>query len=115
MEDPFPPEFETIFFGFNLARIDPRERSTVALDANVLRRHPGLRVVIEGHCDDRGSERYNFGLGLRRANAVARAIEAAGIASRRLQIVSLGKDAPLDIGHRRSDRAVNRSVVIREP
>lgn len=86
----------------------------MALDANVLRHHSGLRVVIEGHCDDRGSERYNFGLGLRRANAVARAIEAAGIESERLRIVSLGKDSPLDLGHSRSDRAINRSVVIRE-
>jgi peptidoglycan-associated lipoprotein len=114
IEDPSPPEFRMIYFRFGRADIEPRNRPTVAHDAEILRRHPGLDIAIEGHCDDRGTEQYNLALGLRRAEAVEQALEEAGIQSGQLQIVSFGKDEPLELGHSRSARAVNRSVVIRE-
>jgi peptidoglycan-associated lipoprotein len=64
---------------------------------SLLQRDPGLTVLIEGHCDERGSAEYNIALGDRRANFVKQSLIRLGIDAAKLQTVSLGKERPLCI------------------
>ena len=59
-----------------------------------LSQHPSIKVLIEGHCDDRGSEEYNIALGTSRAESVKRALVQEGIAADRIRTVSYGKEKP---------------------
>lgn len=113
-EDPSPPQFKIIFFDEDSANIPPRDRPSIDYNVAVLHRHPRLGVLIEGHCNEHGSESYNLELGWRRAEAVARAFESAGIARSRLETVSTGKDGPLELGHTADAWATNRASVVRE-
>ena len=72
----------------------------------------GWRVRIEGHCDDRGSERYNLALGERRANAVRQIFLDQGIADSRMDVVSFGEERPAADGTSDDARAQNRRAVI---
>ena len=62
--------------------------------ANFLRNYPQVKVVIEGHCDERGSTEYNLALGQRRANAVMQFLVSLGIPENRLNATSWGKEKP---------------------
>lgn len=57
--------------------------------------HPGAKVEVEGHCDERGTSEYNLGLGARRARVVRDALVEAGVSSDRLSTVSYGEELPL--------------------
>ena len=67
-----------------------------------------LNLRIEGHCDDRGTRDYNFALGARRADAVARFLKAQGVEADRIQTVSYGKERPVALGNSEAVRAKNR-------
>ena len=56
--------------------------------------HPALKVVIEGHCDERGSDEYNLSLGESRADKIKNGLIREGISSDRIKVVSLGKERP---------------------
>jgi len=81
---------------FDYDRYDIREDARVALLANAraLIERPSLRFTIEGHCDERGSERYNLALGDRRANAAKQFLVVQGIQPERVDIISYGEDQP---------------------
>ena len=64
-----------------------------------------LNLRIEGHCDDRGTRDYNFALGARRADAVARFLKAQGVEADRIQTVSYGKERPVALGNSEAVRA----------
>jgi peptidoglycan-associated lipoprotein len=70
-------------------------------------------LVVEGHCDERGSEEYNLALGDRRAAAVARYLEDLGVSGTRLRTVSFGENKPAAAGHDESAWRVNRRSEIR--
>ena len=108
------PALRMVNFQFNQAEIEAPYRQAIAYDAQVLKRHPRFHVVIEGHCDDRGPRKYNYELGLKRARAVEHELEQEGVPSAQMEVVSLGKDEPLEIDHSRGARAVNRGAVVRE-
>ena len=82
----------TFDFDQSLLRADARER--LARNADFLRRHPGLEVTVEGHCDERDTNEYNLSLGDRRAQAAAEYLRALGIAPARLRTVSYGEERP---------------------
>jgi peptidoglycan-associated lipoprotein len=56
--------------------------------------HPDIKITLEGHCDDRGSEEYNLALGANRANAMKQAMVSQGVSSERLKTISYGKEKP---------------------
>ena len=87
------------FFDYNKADIRPDSRSALLNDAEFLRSHPEIRFTIEGHCDERGSEEYNLGLGDRRATASKRYLVSLGIADSRIQITSYSKEHPFCSEH----------------
>jgi peptidoglycan-associated lipoprotein len=79
---------------FDLDQYDIREDAREALhtDARILAERPNIRITIEGHCDERGSEKYNLALGDRRANAAKDFLVSQGIPSSRIDTISYGKE-----------------------
>jgi peptidoglycan-associated lipoprotein len=97
-----------INFDYNSAGLSPTAKSIVTANAAYLQQHPNVKVKIEGHCDERGSEEYNLALGAKRAKAVAEFIIKQGISRDRVDTISFGESMPLDNGHDESAWAVNR-------
>ncbi len=90
----FAGNVKDVFFDFNKADIRADARSVLSRDAEYLRAHPEVKIVIQGHCDDRGGEEYNIGLGDRRAMEAKEYLVSQGISPERIQTVSLGKEQP---------------------
>lgn len=84
-----------IFFDLDGYEIRQDQLSTIQTDAQFLKEHPEMRIVVEGHCDELGSTEYNLALGDRRANEVRMALEKAGIPPARIRTVSFGKELPV--------------------
>ncbi len=82
------------FFDFDKADLREDARTTLAADADWLKRYPSVQFVLEGHCDDRGTEAYNLALGERRANAAKEYLASLGVDSSRIKTVSYGKERP---------------------
>ncbi len=95
-------------FGYDSAELSGEARAS--LDANVqwLRRNPTVTVLIEGHCDERGTLEYNLALGERRAMAAYNFIASSGVPSERMKTISYGKEFPVDPGHHEAAWARNR-------
>lgn len=83
-----------VFFDFNVAALRSDEVPVAQNDAHLLAQHPEVSVLIEGHCDDRGSEEYNLALGVSRASAVKTALVQQGLDPARIKTVSYGKEKP---------------------
>ncbi|NOT34406.1 MAG: peptidoglycan-associated lipoprotein Pal [Candidatus Eisenbacteria bacterium] len=92
-----------------------REDARTALDgaARLLREHPEVRIVIEGHCDERGTVEYNQALGQQRAEVARDYLQQQGIAATRLTVLSYGKERPFDGGHDESAWQQNRRAHLR--
>ena len=97
-----------VFFDFDAYEIRTDQRDVLAKDAAWLKRWPTVKILLEGHCDDRGTDAYNMALGERRAEAAREYLEALGVAPSRVQIVSYGKERPLVAGEDEKDWALNR-------
>ncbi|MBM3818898.1 MAG: peptidoglycan-associated lipoprotein Pal [Acidimicrobiia bacterium] len=96
------------FFGLDSADLDDRGRAVVAANAELLKKFPTWMILIEGHCDERGTAEYNLALGERRAAAVMTYLVSLGISPNRLRTVSYGKEFPFDPGHDESAWGKNR-------
>jgi peptidoglycan-associated lipoprotein len=107
--------FNPVFFDFDKYDIKPEFLDAIRKNAQALRDNPDLRVVVEGHCDERGTTEYNLALGERRANAVRNALIDEGIAADRMTIVSFGEERPVDPGHNEEAWAKNRRSVLSQP
>ncbi len=83
-----------VYFAYDRATIGASERGKIDAAATYLREHPSYYLVVEGHCDDRGSDEYNRALGERRALAVKDYLLAMGIAESRLRTISYGEERP---------------------
>lgn len=99
---------ERIHFAFDRAELTDESVAVLNRKADVLRRHPDVRITIEGHCDERGSIEYNFALGMRRAQAARNYLSGLGIGEDRFRTVSFGKERPLDPGHNEFSWSQNR-------
>jgi len=99
------------FVYFDLDRYDIRSDAMPVLDAQAawLRQYPGVRVRVEGNCDERGTREYNLALGARRANAVRDYLASRGVASSRIVTLSWGKERPVDPGSNEDAWARNRN------
>jgi len=100
-----------VYFDFDKFELNSAGQSVV--DGNIAAlRNGNQRIRLEGHADERGTREYNLALGERRANAVAKYLQANGIASSRIETVSYGKEKPADPGHDEAAWAKNRRVEI---
>lgn len=93
-EELFLQSMKDVYFDFDKSDIRTNERSVAENDAGFLAKHPNLRFVVQGHCDDRGSEEYNLALGESRARSIREALIAEGISADRIKTVSYGKEQP---------------------
>ncbi len=93
------PVLTDIFFDFDRSTIRPDGQAALEANSRVLREMNGRKVVIEGHCDERGTVEYNLVLGERRAQAVRRYLEDLGVPASQLQVVSYGKERPFCTDH----------------
>ena len=93
-EESFSKKAKDIFFDYNKSDIRSDEVPTSQQNAAFLSQHPNLKVIIEGHCDDRGSEEYNFALGTSRAESVKQLLLQEGLPAERLRTISYGKEKP---------------------
>lgn len=89
-------ESEDVYFEYDSSDITPAAAAVLDTKVAYMKANPGLRVMIEGHCDERGSNEYNLALGERRAHAAKRYLVNGGVASARLDTVSYGEERPAD-------------------
>jgi len=90
----FLREVRDAYFDYDKADIRPDARAALSKTADFLKSNPRFKVIIEGHCDERGSTEYNLGLGDRRASAVKQYIVSLGVSADRVSTVSFGKEKP---------------------
>lgn len=110
------PLLKTIYFDFDRYDLRPDAKRTLEENARVLKENPTWHVLIEGHCDERGSNEYNLALGEKRARAAMEYLIMLGIEPERLSIISYGEERPVDPRHNEEAWAKNRRcefVVIR--
>lgn len=97
-----------IHFDFDRYDLRSQDREMLSRHAEWLASNVSVRLRIEGHCDERGTVEYNLALGEKRARTAQAFLENYGIAASRLEVVSYGKERPLDPGHDESAWAKNR-------
>ncbi|MFC1498444.1 OmpA family protein [Verrucomicrobiota bacterium] len=102
--------FPDVLFGFDSSQILGSEIGKIEKVASYLKQNSGVRLITEGHCDERGSREYNVSLGEYRAHAVRRHLVRLGINASRIQTRSYGEEQPVDFGHNESAWRRNRRV-----
>jgi peptidoglycan-associated lipoprotein len=98
----------TIYFDYDRAVIRDDARATLDGNAAWLKKFRTAKALVEGHCDERGTEEYNLALGEKRAKAAQDYLLSMGIASDRIKIISYGKSQPVNPGHDESAWQMNR-------
>jgi peptidoglycan-associated lipoprotein len=92
-EDLFGQNIKDAFFDFDKSDVRPDAEQALTTDGSFFKDHQSVKFTIEGHCDERGSEEYNLGLGDRRATAAKNFLVNAGVSADRVSTISYGKDA----------------------
>ncbi|HXC62567.1 MAG TPA: peptidoglycan-associated lipoprotein Pal [Nitrospiria bacterium] len=99
---------EDIHFDYDKSAIRPDVKAILEKHAKWLQSNPKVKIQIEGHCDERGTNEYNLALGERRAQATKRFLVAMGIDAKRLSTISYGEERPLCSEHAESCYSKNR-------
>ena len=99
---------ETLYFEYDSSTIKSSEESKISAVASALKSDASAKLLIEGNCDERGTEEYNRSLGERRALAAREALANAGVDASRVATRSYGEDRAADPGHTQSSWAKNR-------
>lgn len=99
-----------IFFEYDKAVIEAGQKATLDENVRWLKANPAARILVEGHCDERGTAEYNLGLGDRRAKAVRDYLLTSGIAASRIGTISYGEERPFAFGHDENAWKQNRRV-----
>ena len=97
-----------IHFEFDSAQLTDTAKALLREKADWLKANAGTSIVIEGHCDERGTTEYNLALGERRAAAAKQYLQDLGIGAYRMTTVSYGEERPLDPGQNEAAYSVNR-------
>ena len=101
-------EFSALYFPYDSSQVTAGERAKADAVANYLKQNSSVRLIVEGHCDERGSREYNLALGERRAQAVRNYLASVGIDANRIRTKSYGEEQPANGGHDESAWAANR-------
>ena len=102
---------DRVFFDYDRSDLTGESLDTVNQVATWMQQHPDITLTLEGHADERGTREYNLALGERRANAVRSYMEALGVDSSRLLVISYGYEQPAVLGTTESSWAQNRRAV----
>lgn len=96
------------FFEYNDSTLSANAQAALTTSANWLKKNPQYNLLIEGHCDERGTEQYNLALGDRRANQSKEYLVTLGVDASRIRTVSYGEERPFDPGHDEAAWSKNR-------
>lgn len=88
-----------VLFDLNSTRLDNNATYILNKQAEWLKKYEYIKVVIEGHCDERGTREYNLALGAKRAQVVKNYLVASGVSASRITTISYGKERPIAKGH----------------
>jgi len=99
---------ERVHFDFDKYNIRDDAAAVLAAKAEVLQQYPGVKLTIEGHCDERGSIEYNLALGQRRADSTVKYLVSLGLAEDMFNTVSYGKERPVAQGSNEEAWQINR-------
>ncbi|WP_374303282.1 peptidoglycan-associated lipoprotein Pal [Ferrovibrio sp.] len=102
---------DRVFFDYDKFEVKPAGKATLDKQAAWLKRYGQWKIVVEGHCDERGTREYNLALGERRANAVKTYLINQGIPANRVTTISYGKERPVALGSNEAAWAQNRRGV----
>src|SRR5271170_3773391 len=89
---------DRVFFAVDSAKLDTAAKKEVFVWIDFLKKYPARSLLIEGHCDERGTRDYNLALGQRRAESVKNYLIANGVDASRLRTLSYGKERPAVLG-----------------
>ena len=101
-------ELSTVYFDYDAAALSREAKSSLQANAALLKNSPGVRVEIQGHCDERGTAEYNLALGKRRAESARRYLLDLGVDSSQLMTTSYGEEQPAVRGSSESAWSQNR-------
>ncbi|WP_019217993.1 peptidoglycan-associated lipoprotein Pal [Legionella tunisiensis] len=104
------PHNQVYLFAYDDSSFAPKYMASLNAQSAYLKTHPGARVLLAGHTDERGSREYNVALGERRANTVADLMKMAGVSRSQIRVVSYGKERPANYGHDEASHMQNRRV-----
>jgi len=102
---------DRVFFDFDKYKLKPEGRAVLEKQAAWLKKHGGVRLVLEGHADERGTREYNLALGERRANATRDYLVSLGVSPSRLKTISYGEERPVALGSNEKAWSQNRRAV----
>ncbi len=104
---------ETIYFDFDKSLLKADAKASLQRNADWIKAHSDTHIILEGHCDERGTTEYNLALGERRAKAAFDFLRSLGVPAAQMTIVSYGEERPADAGHTETAWAKNRRVECR--
>jgi len=99
---------QTIYFDFDKYNLREDARRALDINAEILKSNPAVNIVIEGHCDERGTNEYNLALGENRARAAKDYLVRLGIDASRITTLSYGEEKPVALGHDEESWGQNR-------
>jgi peptidoglycan-associated lipoprotein len=102
--------FRDIFFDYDSSTISDEARMDIQANASLLKENPQVKVQLEGHCDERGTEEYNLALGDYRAKSVKSTLLELGVPATQIETISYGENVPLEKGDSDYALAMNRRV-----
>lgn len=103
---------DRVFFGYDSAELTADARTSLDRQIDWLKHYSNVKLVVEGHCDERGTREYNLALGERRATAVKNYLILNGVSSSRVRTISYGKERPEVVGNGESSWRLNRRGVL---
>jgi peptidoglycan-associated lipoprotein len=101
-------QLQTVYFQYDSADLEMDAQATLRQNADVIGRYADVRIQIQGHCDERGSEEYNLALGDRRARSIFDYLVNLGVNPSRMSTITFGEERPVDPGHDEAAYAKNR-------
>jgi peptidoglycan-associated lipoprotein len=107
-EEFFATRVHDVFFEYDSYDLKDEARRTLDENSRALSERTEIRFIIEGHADERGSERYNLALADRRANTTMQYLMSKGLAGDRIETISYGEERPIEQGHNEEAWAKNR-------
>ena len=107
-QDMGDPVLNDIFFAFDKHNLTSESKQLLEANADQLNASGDTYIIVEGHCDERGTKSYNLALGEKRANAARDYLVSLGVSSARITVISYGKERPFNTGHNDAAWAKNR-------
>lgn len=92
-------KLQRVHFDFDKSDIKPEYEPALSDNASWFKGNDGVRVILEGHCDERGTDEYNTNLGYRRATSVKNYLESVGVSLEQLSIATKGESKPMCVDH----------------